>query len=250
LNLLTANYGFFVYLALSLHVFLLDDSDIEKWTGRIRWPRPEPGVRVAQWLRRFRLPSWTRRYTAVASGALAVAWVMASAVTAFAHFGPSGEWSDRAARMMQNWRVYRVANAYHLFGHITRERVEAEFQTRRDGRWSAHDFHYKPGDPLRAPPFVAPHQPRVDFRLWFYGLDFRRGVPRYVVNLLARMCRDPDAVAGLFARPLPAQPEAVRIEFWRYHFTTPEEREATRAWWRRESLGSTPKVDCSSGGRD
>ena len=250
LNLATANYGFFVYLALSLHVFLLDDSDLEKLGRRIRWPRTAGVVLLAQGLRRLRPPVWARRYTAIASGVLAVAWVIASGVTAFAHFGPSGELSDRAARMVQTWRVYRVANAYHLFGHITRVRVEPEFQTRSGGRWRAHDLHYKPGDPLRAPPFVAPHQPRVDFRLWFYGLDFRRGVPRYVVNLLARMCRDPDAVADLFATPLPAQPDAVRIEYWRYHFTTPEERQASLAWWRRESLGSTPVVDCKSSRRD
>lgn len=249
-NLSTANYGFFVYLTLALHVFLLDDSDLEKLAKRIPWPRVSRLGGLVRALRRPRPPTWTRRYTAVAAGALAVAWVMASGITALAHFGPPGESSDRAARLIQAWRVYRVANAYHLFGHITRERIEPEFQTRSDGRWRAHDLHYKPGDPLRPPAFVAPHQPRVDFRLWFYGLDFRRGVPRYVVNLLARMCRDPDAVAKLFAEELPAQPEAVRIEYWRYRFTTLEEREASLAWWRRESLGSTPVVDCAGVGRD
>ena len=99
-------------------------------------------------------------------------------ISTVAHFAPRGDVADEATRRMQIWRVYRVANAYHLFGHITRERIEPEFQTRDGDRWRAHDLHYKPGDPLRPPPVVAPHQPRVDFLLWFYGLDFRRGSPR------------------------------------------------------------------------
>ena len=39
LNLGTANYGFFVYLALALHVFLLDDTDLERIARRLPWPR-------------------------------------------------------------------------------------------------------------------------------------------------------------------------------------------------------------------
>ena len=242
LNLVTANYGFFVYLALALHVFLLDDTDLERVARRLRGPRFRAQPKRAA---RLQLPAATRRYTAAVAGLLAVAWGTASLVTAVAHFAPSGELAERASRWTQMWRVYRVANAYHLFGHITRERVEAEFQTQSEGRWRAHDLHYKPGDPLRAPPWVAPHQPRVDFRLWFYGLNFRRETPRYVVNLLDRICNDPDAVSGLFAAPLPSRPAAARIEYWRYQFTTPQQRAETQAWWRRESLGATEPVDCS-----
>lgn len=29
---------------------------------------------------------------------------------------------------------------------------------------------YKPGDPARAPPWVAPHQPRLDWQMWFAAL--------------------------------------------------------------------------------
>ena len=34
-NVVTANYGFFVYLALCLHVFLLDEADLERIAKRL-----------------------------------------------------------------------------------------------------------------------------------------------------------------------------------------------------------------------
>src|SRR5688572_32751442 len=56
------------------------------------------------------------------------------------------------------------------------------FPTRRssDLTWITHDLRYKPGDAQRPPPLIAPHQPRLDFQLWFYGLGHTRGIPPYV----------------------------------------------------------------------
>jgi len=93
----------------------------------------------------------------------------------------------------------------------------------------------------RAPDFVAPHQPRVDFQLWFYGLSFRRGTPTYVRTLLERLCTDPAAVQELFTKPLPPAPTAVRIQFWRYHFSP---RGQPRAWWTRELAATTEAIEC------
>ena len=68
----------------------------------------------------------------------------------------------------------------------------------RDAAAALHDggtsWPDRSGAPARAPPFVAPHQPRVDFRLWFYGLSYRRGMPAYVATLLERLCTDPEAI--------------------------------------------------------
>ena len=109
----------------------------------------------------------------------------------------------------RNWRFHLV-NTYHLFASITRERIEPEFQTLADGpieareaddaAWTAQHLRHKPGDVTRAPDFVAPHQPRVDFRLWFYGLAFQRRPPAYVTTLLERLCEDPPAVAAAVSR--------------------------------------------------
>ena len=146
----------------------------------------------------------------------------------------------------------RIINVYHLFGHITRERYEPDFQTFDGISWRSNDLRFKPGDPSRRPGLVAPHQPRVDFLLWFYGLGVRYGAggpvppptPDYVNTLLIRICRDPAAVEPLFVRPLPLKPEAVRIVFWDYRFTTPDQKRRGAGWWRRSEIASTRAFQC------
>src|SRR4029453_16815139 len=62
----------------------------------------------------------------------------------------------------------RSINAYHLFAQMTLVRREAVIEGSADGTdWRAYELHYAAGDVDRAPPFVAPHQPRVDFQMWF-----------------------------------------------------------------------------------
>ncbi len=204
-NLATANYGFFVLLALALHVFLLDDA-----TPAVgRQGRIVPAVVIAAWV-------------------------------GLSLLGAIGTFVDRGflPSVRQAVEPFRLVNNYHLFGHITRERIEPQFETTVDGQtWVEHDLRYKPGDPHRAPPIVAPHQPRVDFLLWFYGLSYRRGAPPYVARLVERLCRDPGAVQSLFAGPLPPHPLAVRIVFFQYHFASPP-------WWTRAEVDALGPVPC------
>lgn len=229
-NLLTANYGFFVPLALALHLFLVDESDLLRLRARM------PRLRAAP----VRAPVPPSRASLALAACVAALWLGLSAVEAVRAFVPPGALHD-AVDSLRAHRPFRLVNAYHLFGHVTRERIEPEFQTRQGDTWTAHHFWYKPGPLDRAPPFVAPHQPRVDFRLWFYGLGFRRGVPEYAGVLLHRMCTDPAAVQPLFTEPLPPRPDAVRIVFARYHFSDGSE---PGAWWSRSWLGMIPEASC------
>ena len=114
-----------------------------------------------------------------------------------------------------------------------------------DAAWTAQHFRHKPGDVARAPDFVAPHQPRVDFRLWFYGLAFQRRMPAYVSALLERLCGEPEIVQPLFRAPLPPHPTAVRLVFWQYQFTPAAEKRASGAWWGRTRLATLRAVPCA-----
>jgi hypothetical protein len=60
------------------------------------------------------------------------------------------------------------------------------------------------------------------------------------------MCRDPSAVEPLFVRPLPLKPEAVRIVFWDYRFTTSEQKRGGSGWWRRAEVTSTRAFACGN----
>jgi hypothetical protein len=253
-NTATANYGFFTYLSLALNVFLLSDGDIARGVAWVR--------RAVPWRARVAAATTTttttttatttttttttavsrlRRGTGVAALGL---WLCASAIAALIAFAGSPEVENALRDVYGLYAPLRFANVYHLFGHITRERIEPQFETLLSGRFQEHDLWFKPGDPKRAPPYVAPHQPRVDFRLWFYGLGFRQGMPRYVDRLLDRMCRDPEAVQPLFAQPLPRAPEAVRIVFYRYRFSSVQERAQHGVYWTRERLGALPARNC------
>ena len=232
-NTLTANYGFFTYLSTVLHLFLLADADVLRLQGLVRVPRSAP----------MEARTESRGLQSIASGVFAC-WCLASLLVALVQFGGVGRETPAVMGPVRILRGYRVANAYHLFGHITRARIEPQFETRQQGLWTEHDLHYKPGDPTRPPPYVAPHQPRVDFRLWFYGLGFRRGMPAYVDTLLDRMCREPRRVAPLFVQPLPEHPEAVRIHFYRYRYTDSATFKRTGAYWTRQALGALPARHC------
>jgi hypothetical protein len=246
INLATASYGFFVLLTLALHVFLLDDGDLEV-LSRLRRKFPD----LKEWHMRLPSVSLPRSWQRVATGmavAFGLVWVVASFATGLTYFVGSQALESAVQPIISPLRPFRVANTYHLFTQITRDRIEPEFQirTQDDKPWRPLDMHYKPGPVTRAPRWATPHQPRVDFLLWFYGLSFRQQTPEYVSRLLDRLCHDPSAVAPLFVEPLSSAPLAIRIEFWRYHFTTAKERRETGAWWKRISLGSSSSMICGA----
>ena len=203
LNFATANYGFFIPLSVCLHLWLLQEP---------------PGLTDRWW-------RW----------AVVVLWGGLSLNAGLDRF------TDLPASTSVNrfFAGLRLVNTYHLFGHITTERIEPEFQVLADD-WTPLSLHYKPGPVDRAPPFVAPHQPRVDFRLWFYGLSYRRGTPLYVQAIAQKLCEEPQAVQSLFVEDLPAAPAAMRIAYWRYSF-------ADDTWWQRELIEVSPTVPCRRG---
>jgi len=240
LNMATANYGFFCWNALALHLFLLDDRDL-RW-ARLGWlsagfarrgAAPEGWAAPGGWMVGRR----------VGAGVFVAFFLVASGVEAGRSFG-EWSWLDHARPLRAVYAPFRLINVYHLFGHVTRERYEPELQTFDGERWWPRDLRYKPGRLERPPPFVAPHQPRVDFQLWFFGLQHRRPAPAYVIGVLNRLCNDPEAVQSLFAEPLPSAPEGVRIVVSRYQFTTPEERAESGAVWKRRWVSRSAEIRC------
>jgi lipase maturation factor 1 len=231
-NALTANYGFFCYLAVALHVFLLDDDAVARLADRLpRLDGPLP------WPARLRALS---RYLAPAG---ATAWALLSVMNAAVHFGDGGAWMAALLPLRERTEPLRLINTYHLFASITRARIEPQFEVEDAKGWRPLSLWHKPGDPRRRPDYVAPHQPRVDFQLWFHGLSYRHRRPLYVSMLLERLCADPAAVAPLF-RDSPGSPRAVRVAYYQYHFTSRAEHRATGAYWNRTRVDTTAPVVC------
>src|SRR5262249_45299972 len=122
---------------------------------------------------------------------------------------------------------------------MTTRRMEIVVEGSDDGReWRPYEFRYKPGDLERRPPFVAPHQPRLDWQMWFAALDdYRRGP--WFLGFGQRPREGSPPVLALMARnPFPrAPPRSLRASFYEYHFPRTAERRATHAWWRRTAAG-------------
>ena len=122
---------------------------------------------------------------------------------------------------------------------MTTERPEIVVEGSMDGQtWLAYDFKYKPGDVKRRPAFVAPHQPRLDWQMWFAALDRYEQNP-WLLNFCARLLEgSPEVLALLERNPFPqAPPRYIRAVVYDYHFTNFATRNKTGAWWQREYKG-------------
>jgi hypothetical protein len=231
INFLTANYGFFVPLSGLLHLWLLDDETLVRLgLGRATPPVAPP-----------------RRARIVAVVALSL-WCVASVGDARLAFGaepPEGSLGAKLvsafSRASEAWEPLRIVGVYHLFASVTTQRIEpiVEVREQADGPWRELSFYDKPGPVDRRPPFVAPHQPRVDFQLWFHGLNADKRMPAYLVRLEELLCEAPDRVAPLFTSP-PSRVVAVRVRYARYHMTPPREKDP----WVREDLFARPEIVC------
>jgi hypothetical protein len=132
-----------------------------------------------------------------------------------------------------------LVSSYGLFAQMTTTRPEIVVEGSTDGdNWRAYEFRYKPGDLLRAPPVVAPHQPRLDWQMWFAALGNYEQNP-WFVNFCARLLQgSPEVLSLLQNNPFPnAPPRYIRAQVYDYHFSTPEERRAEGVWWHRELKG-------------
>jgi predicted DCC family thiol-disulfide oxidoreductase YuxK len=144
------------------------------------------------------------------------------------------------ARAFVEWVApLRIVNTYGLFASMTTTRPEIVIEGSSDGvSWREYEFRHKPGDVKRPPDWVAPHQPRLDWQMWFAALgNYQQN--QWFVRLMARLLEGSPAVLGLLAsNPFESPPRYVRALLYEYRFTTPAERRASGAWWVREARGT------------
>jgi hypothetical protein len=130
---------------------------------------------------------------------------------------------------------FQIVNSYGLFAVMTTTRDEIVVEGSGDGvNWRAYEFRYKPGGVRRAPPVVEPHQPRLDWQMWFAALsNYQQN--RWFVNFMVRLLQGEPAVLRLLeSNPFPrTPPKYIRARLYRYHFTHWGEHD----WWTREERG-------------
>ena len=140
-----------------------------------------------------------------------------------------------AETLLQTADPLRIVNSYGLFAVMTTTREEIVIEGSDDAvHWLPYEFRYKPGDVHRAPPIVAPLQPRLDWQMWFAALGSVQG-NGWFVHLVERLIQGEPAVLRLLAKnPFPkAPPKYVRARTYTYTFTRPGEG----GWWKRQESG-------------
>ena len=247
----TGNYCFFTLLAVTLCVLLLDDQLLRRAIPR----RGRDRLRVQPRRVSARLGQKIARSTANGVGGLillisVLALVREMVRTQRRPALPTGVVTVLDAAdglLLHNWGnavlsftdPLRTINGYGLFRVMTTERPEIIIEASNDGlTWTEYELPWKPGDPKRRPRFVAPHQPRLDWQMWFAALN-PNGNAYWLHRLAERLLEGSPAVMDLFAdNPSPdPPPRYVRFVYYQYEFSDAATRRATGQWWQRERLG-------------
>jgi lipase maturation factor 1 len=219
----TGNYCFFNLLTIALCLLLVDDSI---------WRRRNATVVD----RRYRISD---RLSIYAAAVVVVFTLPLNARLIYSAFEPEAEWSSLLGRIYARAESLRIVNGYGLFRVMTKDRREIIIEGSADGiDWHPYEFKWKPGDVMRAPGWCAPHQPRLDWQMWFAALESYQQNSWFVQTVISLLHGKPEVTALFERNPFPQNPPRyVRATFYRYRFTTLEERRQTGAWWKRQELG-------------
>ncbi|CAG2175102.1 unnamed protein product, partial [Oppiella nova] len=139
---------------------------------------------------------------------------------------------------------FPVVNSYGLFRRMTgvNGRPELVIEGSDDmssvSGWKAYHFLYKPGDITKAPKFIIPHQPRLDWQMWFAALDNYQNNP-WLMNLCYRLLTAQPEVLDLLDKsqlPFKKAPKFIRIRSYTYRYTgihILDNCKNAKNWWRR-----------------
>ncbi|MEI6085847.1 MAG: lipase maturation factor family protein, partial [Verrucomicrobiota bacterium] len=226
---LTGNYCFFNLLTLALCVTLLDDRFWCRGASAKRLSAEDSALH-----RSAATPTYWRNWFFLP---VAVAILLLTIPNLFRTCNIRVRWPRWVITAHYNvqstiWPFHSV-NGYGLFAVMTTNRPEIIVEGSNDGEtWQAYEFNYKPGDLTRRPRFVWPHQPRLDWQMWFAALGNYQGNP-WFINFCAKLLQNEPAVTRLLAKnPFPNQPPRyIRAVVYEYKFTDPATRRATGQWW-------------------
>jgi hypothetical protein len=239
----TGNYGFFNFLSAVMVLPLLPDAWLRRLMPQRLWeflqPQPptpdtlqtEDDSAARSDVREGRLA----HAAAGGRGFIFALLVPLSLVQAALMFAPEERIPPAALQALEYSSVIHAVNRYGLFAVLTRERPEIIIEGSSDGvNWLPYEFKYKPGSLERRPRYNAPHQPRLDWQMWFAALrPYRRG--GWVDALCIRLLQgSPDVLWLLDADPFYGRkPQQIRATRYRYEFTSLAEKRATGAYYQR-----------------
>lgn len=235
---ITGNYCFFNLLTIALCLLLIDDSAVATDRRAVRGQGVgSPGLPAVA-LAKAGSHALPQRLCVYVGTFVIIVTLPINAWLIFSAFKPLSRPPRGLANLYERLQAFRIVNGYGLFRVMTKDRCEIIVEGSSDGiDWLPYEFKWKPGDVKRAPSWCAPHQPRLDWQMWFAALGTPRENPWFIA-LIYRLLQGKHEVNDLLANnPFPHKPPRyVRAMFYRYRFTTLDELRHTGAWWKREEL--------------
>jgi hypothetical protein len=227
----TSNHNFINLLTMALCLFLLDDRIV----GRLLPQRVKRGITDGD-----QAPgrAW------IAATILAALLIVPASLIGFGSRVVQHALPDPLMAVYHSVRRFGIGNIYHVYPTMQTTRQELIIQGSLDGvEWRTYRFRFKPGDPMRRPPFNVPHQPRLDWMIWFVPTQQRIEM-YWFGQFMQRLEQGSPRVIQLLANdPFPDQPPRyLRVLAYRYEFTDASERMETGAWWKLTYLGEFPRV--------
>ena len=225
LIVLTGNYNFFNLLSIAMCVLLLDDASLRRFL---------PQRLVTRVGNRARQPG--RAATIIATVlALVIVPVGLNRIC----LTLTGSGLPVAGALEQLVSPLMIVNPYGLFAVMTTTRPEIVIEGSVDGQvWREYVFRFKPGPLARRARWSIPHQPRLDWQMWFAALGDRTDNP-WFESLMRRLLEGSPPVLALFETdPFPDRPpKYVRALLYDYRFADSSIRAATGQWWVRQLAG-------------
>jgi len=221
LIILTGNHAFFNWIALVLGFVLLEDSFLKKILPFFAKSPPMPCPKLQKKLSFF----------------LILPVFLISVLLFLESFSfPYPQWT---VKLLSSFSALRSINNYGAFAIMTTRRPEIIIEGSTDGiEWKEYPFCWKPDDPHKAPVFISPFHPRLDWQMWFAALSTPKENP-WFASLLSCLLHGKKEVIKLFqANPFPfSPPKYVRALIYVYEYSSWSEKKEKGLWWNRTLYG-------------
>jgi hypothetical protein len=228
LIIISGNYNYFNLLTIIICLFLLDDRALRFLVPTGLVAKIGAKVETVQLRSKYAL-----------SGLVMLVAFIVSVTGLQLYAKISGEaLSDGLRSYVLAAHTLKATNSYGPFSVMTRVRPEIIIEGSDDGvSWQAYRFRYKPGELNQRPTFIIPHQPRLDWQMWFAAYSSPSSQYWFMAFVQKLLEDAPSVTALLEHNPFPDKPPTyIRALLYQYQFTNWAQRRETGDWWQRQLI--------------
>ncbi len=221
--ILIGNYTFFNLLTILLCVFLLEDRDVARIIPNRLILLVQQGKSIPGLLANTFASLWASVVMLICASQI---WLFHINMPLFTPL----------STLLRSTSTFFLVNNYGPFAVMTTRRHEIIVQGSNDAlNWSDYQFKYKPGKLTAELGWNIPHQPRLDWQMWFEALDSRKRSLWFDNFLLRLLQGSPQVLALLDDNPFAEKPPRyIRAIMYRYSFTSQQQRNSNGQIWQRD----------------